>query len=88
VTAGTRSFGEDEDGEEILEKDGIVSLHAYAVLDVYQQDDEWRVKLYNPWGWDAPIKPMDGRDDGIVDVSWAVFAERFEVWCRTQAVTA
>lgn len=84
VTAGTRSFGKDGAGAEILEQDGVISLHAYAVMDVYQGQDGWRIRLYNPWGWDSSTNATDGRDDGVIDISWKVFVDRFEVWTETR----
>lgn len=83
VTAGTRSFGTDSNGEEIIEQNGIISLHAYAVLDVYQDGNQWRIMLYNPWGWDAQSDAVDGYDDGIIDIDWGTFAQQFEVYSRT-----
>jgi hypothetical protein len=84
VTAGTRDFGRDVDGAEIIERDGIISLHAYAVMDVYDNGEEWRIRMYNPWGWDATGPATDGRDDGFIDISWSVFADRFEVWTQSR----
>jgi hypothetical protein len=83
LTAGTPDFGKDHAGKPIDEQDGIVGDHAYAILDVYQSQGEWRVKLYNPWGWDAISDATDGHDDGLVDISWSVFVNRFDDYCRT-----
>ncbi len=78
MTAGTPDY-KDSKGNSIDERDGIVGYHAYAVLDVYQQDGAWRVRLYNPWGWDNEGDvQMDSRDDGTIDISWDVFARNFE----------
>lgn len=84
MTAGTPDF-KDSNGASIEERDGIVGYHAYAVLDVYWQNSGWRVKLYNPWGWDNDGDvQMDARDDGTIDISWDVFARNFEdyVWFK------
>lgn len=84
MTAGTPDF-KDSNGNPIDERDGIVGDHAYAVLDVYQQNGAWRVKLYNPWGWDNEGDvPMDSRDDGTIDIAWEVFTRNFEdyVWFK------
>jgi Calpain family cysteine protease/RTX calcium-binding nonapeptide repeat (4 copies) len=84
MTAGTPDY-KDAQGNSIEERDGIVGFHAYAVLDVYQQSGAWRVKLYNPWGWDNEGDvTMDSRDDGMIDISWDVFARNFEdyVWYK------
>jgi hypothetical protein len=83
LTAGTPSWGKDESGNEIIEKNGIISLHAYAILDVYEWAGNWRVTLYNPWGWDASGAPSDGQDDGIIDLSWNQFVQHFELYVQT-----
>jgi hypothetical protein len=84
MTAGTPDF-KDSNGNSIVERDGIIGYHAYSVLDVYARNGTWRVKLYNPWGWDNQGDvPMDSRDDGTIDISWDVFARNFEdyVWFK------
>ena len=84
MTAGTPDY-KDSSGNSIDERDGVVSDHAYAVLAVYRQSDGWRVKLYNPWGWDNEGDvPMDSHDDGTIDISWDVFTRDFEdyVWFK------
>jgi hypothetical protein len=83
VTAGTPDYGKDAAGNPIDEKDGIVGSHAYAVIDVYQNNGEWRVKLYNPWGWDGIVPATDGHDDGMIDISWNTFTSHFDDYCRT-----
>jgi hypothetical protein len=83
LTAGTPAWGKDSSGNEIVEKNGIVSLHAYAILDVYEWGGNWRVTLYNPWGWDSYGAPLDGRDDGVIDLSWNQFVQHFELYAQT-----
>lgn len=83
LTAGTPSWGYDESGAEMIEKNGIVGRHAYAILDVYQWGGNWRVVLYNPWGWDSTQPPLDGQDDGMIDLSWNQFVQHFEFYART-----
>lgn len=74
LTAGTKS----------RTADGIVPRHAYAVLDVYEVNGEWRVTLYNPWALDGPAGAISGDNDGVVDVPWSVFAANFQSYARSE----
>ena len=68
VTAGTRA----------VRTDNIVSLHLYVVESVYQADGVWFVKLYNPGDMDGPGPSTDGKNDGIVTLTWADFTANFD----------
>jgi hypothetical protein len=61
---------------------GIVEWHCYTVLDVYQQQGQWFVKLRNPWGNlddDTPTgAKLDGKADGIVTLPWRMFVSNFQ----------
>lgn len=59
---------------------GIVGSHAYAVTRVYKDNGVWKVRLYNPWGSDAPNgATIDGasgttaKNDGFITLTWAQF---------------
>jgi hypothetical protein len=50
--------------------------HSYSVLDVYYQNDEWFVRLRNPWGRDvkdAAHTAFGNPNDGIIEMSWDQF---------------
>jgi hypothetical protein len=83
VTASTPDWGKDAAGQQIIEKDGIIGDHAYAIIDVYQQQGQWRVTLYNPWGFDGVTAATDGSDDGLIDITWNSFVEHFTVYTTT-----
>ncbi len=60
--------------------DGIVRDHAYAVMDVYWDAGMWKVRLYNPWGFDGfggrTIESLAGgtpKNNGFITVSWSQF---------------
>lgn len=56
---------------------GVVSSHAYDVANVYQLNGAWRVRLYNPWGFDGEAGPLWGPDDGWIDIPWGLFVADF-----------
>jgi hypothetical protein len=60
---------------------GVVAWHSYTVLDVFQGNGGWQVRLRNPWGTldDATRTgaALDGRPDGIVTLSWQQFVSSF-----------
>jgi Ca2+-binding RTX toxin-like protein len=63
--------------------EGVVADHAYAVVDCYYQNGEWRVKLYNPWkhdykAEDGTYTTLDGADDGFVTLTWDQFVANFD----------
>lgn len=56
--------------------------HAYGVVDVYQENGTWKVKLYNPWGSDATHQKMSfangtRSNDGEIIVDWNTFRANF-----------
>jgi hypothetical protein len=83
VTASTPDWGKDANGKPIVEKDGIIGDHAYALLDVYYQLGQWRVLVYNPWGVDGITPPTNEPDDGIIDLSWTTFVDHFNLYSTT-----
>jgi hypothetical protein len=54
---------------------GLVSDHAYTVLGVTATT----VTLRNPWGTDGPR--TQGANDGVITVSWSVFATMMQGFC-------
>lgn len=52
---------------------GIVSGHAYVLVDIYQASGTWMLRIYNPWGVDGNGAPRDGVDDGFLTITWAEF---------------
>jgi hypothetical protein len=75
--------------------DGIIGHHAYSVLNIYQEDGMWKVRLFNPWGIDSvggrTIDALqDGapaRNDGFITLSWAQFTNPANFQGYTQAST-
>jgi hypothetical protein len=60
--------------------DGIIRDHAYAVMAVYWQGGMWKVRLYNPWGFDGlggrTIESLAGgapNNRGFITLSWSQF---------------
>ena len=58
----------------------VYAHHSYSVLDVYQSNGTWRIKLRNPWGKDVNAndiangtKVATGANDGIIDMTWSSF---------------
>jgi hypothetical protein len=67
--------GNADDGGPVYEK------HAYTVLDAYYQNDEWFVRLRNPWGRDvkdADHTPSGDPNDGIIEMSWDQFWDEYD----------
>lgn len=69
----------------------VVNNHAYMVYDVYTINGVWHVKLYNPWASDGKKSSngyvkgtMDGKDDGLVLLTWSVFKANFQGYYITQ----
>ena len=67
----------------------ILGGHAYVILDVYKVAIApglyvTHVTVYNPWGEDG-VSPPDGDDDGIIDLTWNEFVEKF-TWIAISAV--
>lgn len=60
-------------------KTNLVENHAYTVVDAGQDASGYYVILRNPWGHDNQDKTtkkfysIDGKDDGLIRVSWDVF---------------
>ncbi len=59
----------------------IVANHSYAVYDVFKRNGAWVIKLYNPWGKDAPTatgtKAHTGANDGLIEIDVNTFARNF-----------
>jgi len=51
---------------------GVVSGHAYTVLNVRTDAAGTWVTLRNPWGTDGPV--VQGANEGVIDLSWGVFS--------------
>jgi hypothetical protein len=58
-----------------LSQYGLVTDHAYTVLAV----NGTTVTLRNPWGTDGP--KVQGADDGVISISWAVFSSVMQGFC-------
>lgn len=56
--------------------------HCYAVTKVYYANGTWFVQVYDPFGMDGPMgKPVDGKNDGYITMTWNVFVKGFEgIW--------
>jgi hypothetical protein len=61
-------------------RDGIIYDHAYAVMSVYYSYGMWKVRLYNPWGFDSiggrTIESLAGgapTNKGFITLSWSQF---------------
>jgi len=56
--------------------------HRYSVLEVLQDDGEWKVKLFNPKAYDGspndvlPIEKV-GANDGVFYMKWSDFTNPF-----------
>lgn len=50
------------------DEDKTIPNHCYAVLDVYNNGQEWWVVLYNPWG-----KDNEEGGDGVIYMTWDDF---------------
>jgi hypothetical protein len=75
-----------------VNSDGIAYDHTYAVMAVYYQGGMWKVRLYNPWGFDSAngrtIESLSGvppTNRGFITLSWAQFANRQNFTGFTQA---
>jgi len=60
--------------------DGIIRDHLYAVMAIYYQNGMWKVRLYNPWGFDSiggrTIEALAGgtpQNRGFITISWWQF---------------
>src|SRR5205085_652526 len=60
--------------------DGIIRDHSYAVMSVYYSSGMWKVRLYNPWGFDSiggrTIEGLAGgtpQNRGFITLSWSQF---------------
>jgi hypothetical protein len=59
----------------------VYDAHAYTVLDAYYQNDEWFVRLRNPWGRDvkdADHIPYGDPNDGIIEMTWDAFWDDYD----------
>jgi hypothetical protein len=54
----------------------LVGNHAYMIADAFE-DNGWKVRLYNPWGHDRFGASLDGRDDGLITITWSEFQANF-----------
>jgi hypothetical protein len=71
---------------------GIAYDHTYAVMAVYYQNGIWKVRLYNPWGFDSAngltIEALSGApatNRGFITLSWAQFVNSQNFTGYTQA---
>ncbi len=56
----------------------MVSTHAYAVMNIFQQNGRWMIQLHNPWGVDSSFGDRgDGRNDGFVTLQWSEYLAYF-----------
>jgi hypothetical protein len=76
-----------------VNSDGIAYDHAYAVMAVYFEGGMWKVRLYNPWGFDSAggrtIESLSGKpptNKGFITLSWAQFTNPRNFQGITQAV--
>jgi hypothetical protein len=78
-TEGMPWFAEDLKGK--LDNGQVVTAggtgHRYAVLEVFQEGSEWKVKLFNPRAYDGthndmPIEEV-GADNGVFYMTWSNF---------------
>ena len=59
----------------------VYDSHAYTVLNAYQSNGVWRIKLRNPWGHDVKASDIasgtkvacGSNSDGIIDMKWTTF---------------
>ena len=77
--------------------DGIIYDHSYAVMSVYYDAGMWKVRLYNPWGFDSinnrTIESLAGgtpQNRGFITLSWAQFTStaNFQGITRASATAA
>jgi hypothetical protein len=54
----------------------VVGNHAYMVDAVFQEGGEWKVRLYNPWGFDGYV--TQGDDDGLITITWSAFRRTYD----------
>lgn len=50
---------------------GLISSHAYAIVGVAVKNGQTVIRLRNPWGSDGPV--TIGANDGIIEIAWADF---------------
>jgi hypothetical protein len=61
---------------------GVVSDHAYMIYDAFTQSGVWKIRLYNPWGHDQSGASTDGKDDGLITLTWDQFKANFTGYYR------
>lgn len=76
-TRDTKVFGMVASSKSSGTTSGVVSNHAYMVYDAYTQNGTWMIRLYNPWARDGVGSSTDGRDEGLVTLTWNQFKANF-----------
>jgi hypothetical protein len=61
---------------------GVVANHAYMMYDAFTENGVWKVRLYNPWGHDRVGAATDGKDDGLITLTWDQFRANFTGYHR------
>jgi hypothetical protein len=61
---------------------GVVANHGYAIYDAFTQNNVWMIRLYNPWGHDQSGAATDGRNDGLITLTWTQFKANFKGYYR------
>lgn len=56
---------------------GILGWHTYTITKVFQEGGTWKVQVYNPWGMDGLGSAKDGKNDGVLTITWAQFTRNF-----------
>lgn len=54
-----------------------VRNHCYAILDVYDKDDELYIRLYNPWSTNGMTDQYCSLDHGEFNIPWKIFYKTF-----------
>ncbi|MBI3411115.1 MAG: hypothetical protein HY040_22500 [Planctomycetes bacterium] len=55
----------------------LIGVHAYAIMDVFQDSGGWQLRLYNPWSHDRNGPSLDGADEGLITITWSEFQANF-----------
>jgi hypothetical protein len=61
---------------------GVIADHSYMIYDAFTQAGNWMVRLYNPWGRDRSGAATDGRDDGMITLTWSQIKANFTGYHR------
>ncbi len=60
----------------------VVKNHAYMIYDAFTENGAWKIRLYNPWAKDGASKPADGKNDGLITLTWSQFKANFNGYYR------